>query len=60
MEFKNLPYNTSEIYLKVVLYNGCQLYVPLHSEGQKAAVKQEFLNFINWQAAQFTPEPEYA
>ena len=60
MPFKKVGLNTSSLFLKHVLYNGCILYVPLQDEEERAQTKAYLRSFNSWQMEQFKPEPETA
>ena len=52
MNWKKLPLNTGNAYMKAVLFGGCEIFVPL---AEKATVKdvdkarKELHTFIQWQ-----------
>lgn len=60
MVIKGIPFNTSGIYYKHILYNGCELWMPLIVAKNKAQVKAHLDAFNKWQLEQFKPEPETA
>lgn len=56
----DLPFNTSKLYLKHVLYNGCLLYIPVSREEFKQEMKEKLKKFNVQQAALFNTGPEVA
>lgn len=60
MVIKGIPFNTSQLYYKHTLYNGCLLYMPLIVAENKPQVKAHLDAFNKWQMEQFKPEPEIA
>jgi len=56
----NLPYNRSKLYLKHILYNGCELYLPLADEQTRGIVKEKVERFNEYQKSIFETDPEAA
>ena len=56
----NIPLNTSQVYLKHVLYNGCQLFVPLIDEEETELRRAQLRAFNSWQIAKNSSPPEVA
>ena len=50
--FKDLPLNTSSIYVMEVAKSGCKIYIPVAKEEQYVAKKKQLRNFLDNQ-----PEP---
>lgn len=60
MFLKNIPLNTSGIYFKHTLYDGCQLYIPLIDENEKELRKAQLRAFNSLQIAENSSPPEVA
>ncbi len=49
--FKNLPFNTSEIFVMVKDDSGCEIYVPARNEIEAKRFKDYLIHYLNKQSS---------